>query len=110
MNRPIRILMVEDEAADAALVEHELQKSQLAYSVQLVSTEKDFAQALKDSPPDLILSDYTLPSFSGAQALRLARAHDPELPFISVSGTINENKLVELMREGATDFVPKKDL
>ena len=109
MNRPTRILIVEDDAADAALVERELQKSQLAFSVQRVQSEKEFIQALNDSPPDLILSDYTLPGFSGAKALQLAREHDPCLPFISVSGTIAEDLLVQLLREGATDFVSKKD-
>ncbi len=110
MSKPLRILMVEDNADDAELVQYELKKGPFTSAVHLVRSEEEFIAALKDPPPDIILSDYSLPNFSGQEALRLARERFPGIPFISVSGTIGEEKLVDLMREGATDYVPKKNL
>ncbi len=110
MSKPLRILMVEDSADDADLIEHELRKAFAALTIQRVETEAEFVAALKDPPPDVILSDYSLPVFSGPEALRLARARYSDIPFISVSGTIGEEKLVELIHEGAVDYVPKKNL
>ena len=110
MSKKLRILLVEDDAADAELVEHELKKSALAFACEYIQTEADFILALNSSPPDLILADYSLPAFSGPEALRLAREKYSDIPFISISGTIGEESVVDLMRQGATDYVSKRNL
>ena len=66
-------------------------------------------KAIKDAPLDLVLADYSLPAFSGLDALTLFRKDHHETPFIVVSGKIGEEKAAELMRMGATDFVPKEN-
>ena len=110
MSNKLRILMVEDSPADAELIEHELLKAQMAFSFQQVHNETDFLAALKEAPPDLVLADYALPAFDGQEALSLCRREYPDVPFIFISGTIGEEKAVELMKQGATDFVRKQQL
>src|SRR5579872_3559008 len=107
MSEKLRILVLEDSTADVELMERELHKARLAFSTLHVQTEADFLRALKEAPPDLILADFTLPGFNGMAALALARNEHPETPFISVSGTIGEESAVELVKQGATDFVSK---
>ncbi len=110
MSGKLRILMVEDSPADAELIQHELLKAQVAFSFQQVYNETDFLAALKEAPPDLVLADYALPAFDGQEALTLCRRECPDVPFIFISGTIGEEKAVELLKQGATDFVPKQRL
>lgn len=75
-----------------------------------VDNRADFLAALESSGPDLILSDYTLPGFNGQEALVLARARCPAVPFIFVSGTIGEDAAIETLKHGATDYVLKHRL
>ena len=107
---PIRILLLEDSAADAKLCVHELRRSELDMQVKHVETARDFIQALSEFNPDVILSDFKLPGFGGLEALSLAREARPDIPFIFVSGTIGEDRAVEAMRRGATDYVLKDRL
>jgi sigma-B regulation protein RsbU (phosphoserine phosphatase) len=107
---PIRLLMLEDSPLDAELVERELRRAQLHFSVDVVDSEDGFRSALENSDPDVILSDYHLPGFDGVVALRIARTVAPETPFIFVSGSIGEERAVEVLREGATDYVLKDRL
>ncbi len=110
MSRKLGILMVEDSSADTELIEHELRRGRLDFLSRQVHNEADFVAALKDAPPDIVLADCSLPVFSGEEALLLCRRLCPDVPFIFVSGTVGEEKAVELLKQGATDFVPKQRL
>jgi len=103
----IRVLLLEDQDSDAVLCERELKRA--AFDVQwlTVDTPLGFESALDQFIPQVILSDFSLPGYSGLQALELARTKLPDVPFIFVSGTIGEDRAVEAMRRGATDYVFK---
>src|SRR4051812_19782676 len=109
MAQPIRVLMVEDNAADAELVLHALRRAGFDPEWRRVDTEADFLEQLR-ADPDIILSDHTMPQFDGVRALRLLRESGLEVPFISVSGTIGEDVAVEAMRHGVTDYLLKNNL
>jgi len=106
----LRIVLMEDDAADAELTAGELRKCSFDFSMQRLQTQEEFAKALLTVPPDLILADYALPGFSGLEAVKMLRTHDPDTPFILVSGTNTEEDVVEMMRLGATDYVSKHNL
>ena len=110
MPRPLRILHVEDDPADAELIKHTFVTEGLAVDIALVSERADFVAALRQGACDLILSDFKLPSFDGDSALKLARKICPLVPFILVSGTIGEEVAVDMIKRGATDFVLKDRL
>jgi diguanylate cyclase (GGDEF)-like protein len=107
MASPLRILHVEDNALDAELLYENLKKSGLVFEVQRVASHTDFLSALTKHEFDLILCDYSLPSFSGRDALALAQEECPDVPFIFASGTIGEERAVEVLKSGATDYVLK---
>lgn len=107
---PVRLLLLEDSPRDAELVERELRRAQLQFSISVVDGEEAFRSELENSDPDVILSDYHLPGFDGVLALRIARLIAPSTPFIFVSGSIGEERAVEALREGATDYVLKDRL
>jgi signal transduction histidine kinase len=107
MKKPIRILMVEDSDADAALVRHALRRDGLAFTMERVETADDFRQMLEKNPPDVILSDYALPTFDGYMALSIAQERLPYVPFIFVTGTMGEEVAIETLKSGATDYVLK---
>ncbi len=100
-------LHVEDNLQDAELVGMLLQRRWPACRIERVDTRADFMQALRKITPELILSDFSLPSFDGLSALKLARVERPETPFLFVSGTIGEEMAVEALRNGAIDYVLK---
>ena len=102
--------MVEDSVADAELLARHLAKSGLDCMMDRVQTEPDFIAALHRVQPDLILSDFSLPNFGGFRALDLAVVHAPDTPFIFVSGTIGEERAIDALRRGATDYVLKSNL
>jgi signal transduction histidine kinase len=107
MKRQIRILMVEDDLADAELIQHALRQDGLAFTIERVETHKDYVRALEAGAPELILSDYALPAFDGYAALALARQKLPDVPFIFVTGTMGEEVAIETLKNGATDYVLK---
>src|SRR6185436_566651 len=110
-DKALRILIVEDVPADAELCQRELKRAGLQFTVQRVDTRAGFERALREFAPDLILSDFSMPSaFDGLTALDLARAHSRDIPFVFVSGTIGEDRAVEAMKRGATDYVLKDRL
>ena len=104
--KPLRLLILEDNPDDAELMVLHLEREGFTAEWRRVETEDSFRKAL-DEKPDLILSDYSLPSFSGAAALRIAQEITPEIPFIMVSGAIGEEIAVECMKAGAVDYVLK---
>src|SRR4051812_8656773 len=109
MKTELRILHLEDDPLDGELIRRMLLASGLARELVRVETATDFEAALAE-PFDFILSDFTLPSFDGMSALKLARERQPDLPFIFVSGTIEEELAVESLKQGATDYVFKNRL
>jgi diguanylate cyclase (GGDEF)-like protein/PAS domain S-box-containing protein len=106
----LRILLVEDVASDAELELRELRRNGLTFDARIVETEADFRRDLGSYDPHIILSDFSLPRFSGMAALAIARELRPDLPFIFVSGTIGEENAVAALRNGATDYVLKTNL
>jgi diguanylate cyclase (GGDEF)-like protein/PAS domain S-box-containing protein len=103
--------MLEDMPADAELCEYELRQAGLEFSAQRVYTQKGFEEALSAFSPDLIISDFSMPgAFDGLHALDIAHERVPDTPFVFVSGTIGEERAVEAMKRGATDYVLKDRL
>jgi PAS domain S-box-containing protein len=105
----LAILLVEDEEDDVELIRRALQSEAFDVSLTVTETERGFLDALA-AQPDLILSDYHLPSFSGARALQLAQQHVPQLPFILLSGSVGEDVVVQLIKQGASDYLQKDRL
>lgn len=110
MERELRILILEDVAADAELVERELRKGGILFSAKRVETREAFLGELEGFAPDVILADYTLASFDGLSALAMAKEEYPDVPFIFISGTIAEDFAIETLKIGAMDYVLKHKL
>ena len=110
MKTKLRILLIEDNVADAELIERELQSFGFSFSLARVESEPEFRHEMEVCPPDLILSDHGLPAFGGFKALRIIREERPEIPFIFVSGSNDQGMVVEMYELGATDYVFKHDL
>lgn len=106
----LEVLLLEDSSFDAELIEATLHKSFPGARLAWVKDEPQFSLRLRQQRFDLVLSDYQLPAFSGAEALQLARGLAPQTPFIFVSGVIGEENAVELLKRGATDYVIKSRL
>jgi DNA-binding NtrC family response regulator len=107
MPQPLNALIVEDNPDDADMLEHELAHAGYAVKTERVETEADFVRALH-SGPEIILSDYSMPEFSGMRALELLRQSGLDIPLILISGTVGEDVAVEAMRFGATDYLLKE--
>jgi PAS domain S-box-containing protein len=110
MDKEIKILILEDNANDIELIQHELEKSKMAFVCKIVSGEKEFERELRSYKPAIVLSDYSLPSFNAEDAFTLKERINPEIPFIIVSGMIDDEKAVELIKNGVTDYVMKDKL
>jgi PAS domain S-box-containing protein len=104
---PLRILLLEDDTRDAGLIQDVLEADNFACDVIRTQTRAEFLAALDDDAIDLILADYTLPSFDGLSALMLASSARSDLPFIFVSGTLGDEVAVEALKVGATDYILK---
>ncbi len=102
--------MLEDVATDADLIQRELEREGFTFEARRVTTQDGFEQALDGFPPDLILADYSLPSFDGMSALELAQERRPHVPVVFVSGAIGEERAIETLKQGATDYVLKDQL
>jgi DNA-binding NtrC family response regulator len=107
MDAVIKILILEDTPSDLELLLRELKKTGLAFTAHAVNRREEFEQALTDYQADLILSDFALPSFDGLSAFRLTRDRQIDVPFIVVSGSIGEERAVELIKSGVTDYALK---
>ncbi|WP_426702201.1 response regulator [Rhodanobacter sp. Col0626] len=105
----VRVLQVEDSQLDAELVLAELDADQIGYEVRLVDDEANFVAALNEFKPHIVLSDLSMPGFSGQRALELLRQRDDDLPFIFVSATLGEDAAIEALRNGATDYILKQN-
>ena len=105
-----RVLILEDSVSDADLIEFELQESGFDLTTKRVMKENEFVQALQEFSADLILSDYDLPQYNGALALAEAKRKCPEVPFILVTGAVGEDRAIEMLTNGAKDYVMKSRL
>ncbi len=110
MSGQLKILHLEDSKIDAELIAEKLQEDGVSCTIDWVDTQDDFAARLALGDFDIILADYTLPSFDGLSALRMTRLRYPDVPFIFVSGTIGEDRAVDTFKNGATDYVLKGHL
>jgi PAS domain S-box-containing protein len=110
MRHPLRILSVEDDPKDTELIQGLLETEGIVCEVTRVDTEAALLASLEQGGIDLILADYSLPSFDGLSALKHAMKACPEAPFIFVSGTLGEEVAIEALKIGATDYVLKTSL
>ncbi len=108
--KPIRILLVEDVSFDAELVQRELRKGGISFTIKQVADKPSYLKELEEFRPDLVLSDYSLPAFDGKKALEILRARTQEIPFIFVTGAMGEEWAIETLKSGATDYVLKHHL
>jgi PAS domain S-box-containing protein len=110
MNKPLRVLHLEDEPDFASLVSAILEKEGVSAETVLVTDFANFTAVLERDSFDVILADYMLPSCNGIQALQVARQKCPEVPFLLLSGAIGEHAAIDILRTGATDYVLKSRL
>lgn len=110
MTKKIKILMVEDSAADAGLIQHELKREGIDFVVTIVSTKAGFEKELIEFIPDVILCDHSLPQFNSMEALRIFLLHNVNIPFILVTGSVSEEFAVESLTAGADDYILKSSL
>src|SRR5271157_2538541 len=106
----LKVLFVEDSEDDAALILRILTRVGYEVASERVETAKAMQAALLEKPWDIIICDYTMPSFNALQALEVLKASEKDLPFILVSGTIGEETAVTVLRAGAQDFMVKDHL
>ena len=108
--QPVRVLMLEDSEADADLIRHELLRSGMPTVTERVETESEFASAIRDFLPDVVLSDHSLGAFDAQSALTLLRSVRPTTPLILVTGSENTDATVACIRAGAEDLITKTNL
>jgi diguanylate cyclase (GGDEF)-like protein/PAS domain S-box-containing protein len=107
---PLKILILEDQPTDAELMRRAIEREGIPTAVTRVETEPDFRQALAQFAPQVILSDFSMPHFNGLKALEVAHTTCPDVPFIFVSGTLGDERAVQTLRQGASDYVLKDNL
>ena len=110
MNQIYHVLLIEDEPLDADLNSKEIRKILPDSVFERVDCEIDLVSKLRQYCPEIIISDYHMPSFDGLEALKIAREIHPDVPFIIVTGSVNEDTAVECMKAGASDYVLKESL
>src|SRR5260221_9902460 len=108
MEAKVRLLHLEDNPTDSELVELALREAGMDWDLVRVESRDAFVAALEEGGFHLVVSDYSLPSFNGLDALRETRKRRPELAFLFFTGTLGEERAVEALRAGATDFVAKE--
>ena len=106
----LRILFVEDMPTDYEMAMREIRKEGIKFESIRTETKEDFLKGLEEFHPDLVVSDYSLPTFDGMTALKLSLELNPLLPFILCTGSMNEQTAVECMKAGATDYVLKEHI
>lgn len=106
----IKIVLLEDNPADADLLVRQLSKSGMDFLIEITETRNKYIEILHKFRPDIVLSDYAMPSFDAVAAFRILQQTDNAIPFIIVSGIIGEEKAVMLLKDGITDFASKNNL
>ena len=107
---PLDILILDDSAADIEIIENEMTINHLSFTSHAVNNEKDYRRYLEKTEPDIILSDYNLPSFTGLNAFSIARKLYPKVPFIFISGVMTDEFAAETLRMGVTDCIHKDSI
>lgn len=111
MNRSsLKVLLLEDSAADAQLIQRELDRMNVSVSTERVDTPDAFMKALREFEPHVVISDHSLARFDSHAALKLTLECRPIAPFIVVTGSLDPHTLVTSLRAGAEDVVLKSDL
>lgn len=110
MKQQLKILLLEDLAEEAMLIERAIKKERIAFVCKRVDTRENFSAALTDFRPDVILSDHALPQFNSIEALALCRQYSKTIPFILVTGTVSEEFAVTCLKQGVDDYVLKSNL
>ena len=110
MRKELDIVIIEDVPRDAAAMEAALREEGIPFRARRLETREQFLAALQTAPPDVVLSDFTLPEFNALDALYLLQAHRPEIPFILVTGNRSEEVAVACIKEGADDYILKASL
>lgn len=110
MQKTIKILLLEDNPSDADLLVRQLSKSGIVFSIEVAETREKFVELLHSFCPDIILADYSMPSFNALSAFTIVKETGNAIPFIIVSGTIGEENAVNLIKDGVTDFASKDNL
>ena len=108
--REIQILLLEDSEIDAELLSAHLEKAEIQFRLVRAVNRREFVGALEDGGCELILADYSLPDFDGLSALNIAKALQPQTPFIFVSGVVGEEFATNALKRGATDYIMKRNL
>jgi PAS domain S-box-containing protein len=106
----LQVLILEDNPSDAELIERELHRAGIHFTSLSVKGKREYSKALAEFRPQVILSDFKMPIFNGLAALEVARRLAPATPFIFVSGSIGEEKAIELLAQGAADYILKDNL
>ncbi|HKK62150.1 MAG TPA: ATP-binding protein [Bacteroidales bacterium] len=106
----IRILFAEDLPTDVELAKRVISKEGIQFDYTVVETEEAFRQELDHFHPDIVVSDYSMPTFDGMSALKITRAHEGYFPFIILTGSMNEETAVKCMKAGANDYVIKEQI
>ncbi len=109
MEKNLKIIVVEDSENDTLLEIRLIEQAGYKVKHVRVETKEELEAALKADEWDVVLSDFTMPHFSGAEALRVVRSKDDFIPFIFVSGTIGEDRAVKTLKDGASDYILKID-
>src|ERR1051325_1368689 len=110
MDQSLRILHLEDNPLDTELIKETLEEAGISCHLLRVETRGDFLEALERGCFDILLSDYSLPTFDGLSAMAIVREHYPEIPFLIITGTLGEEVVIETLKSGATDYVLKQHL
>lgn len=106
----LRILHLEDDAADAHLVRRAIQMSSLVTNITLVTSRDEFVAALAEGPWDIVVADNAMPTFSSKEALALVQERYSTTPFIVLSGAGEEDQIVRSLRDGVADYILKDHL
>lgn len=110
IQKKVYIICIEDNPNDLGLMIRQISASGLDFSYKQIQTKEELVQEFKTSEPDLILSDFSLPSFDGMEALHLAQKYHPKVPFLFVSGWLGEEAAIEALKQGATDYISKNKI
>jgi len=103
----IRILYLEDNALDVEIVRNVFEGEKIDFELRNAKTRDSFIEEIKSFNPDIILADYSLPSFDGLEALEMVRQNQQDIPFIFISGVMGEELAIEVLKSGATDYILK---
>lgn len=114
MERPLKILILEDSPEDVDLVERELKRGGIDFTAQVVRKRDEYERGLREFKPDVILSDHSLPQFNSIEAMHLWKEYQKEynliIPFILITGSVSEEFAVQSIKAGADDYILKDRL